>query len=85
MKNALPKGPIGFKVYGIGWVSGNPQVHAEVGVGGVSEVMEFNRRLGEWFTGDNRLNEEEKSMLDKIWQDECKKMGVPLEQHRDDG
>ncbi len=77
-KGALPKGPIGFRVYGIGKVDGNPTVHAEVRCGIVYEVMEFNRRLGKWFLDKSRtekvpLNEEEQQMLEEVWAGECKK------------
>ena len=74
--SALPSGPIGFRVHGVGYSNGNQTMTAEVAVQGRITLMRFYSKLGEWFVDGHRLNSEEKAMLDEIWEKQTKVMGV---------
>lgn len=81
--NALPKGPLGFKVLLFGFVEGNPTLHTVVGCNGTSTPTQFIRYLGVWFLMDEynkrgmQLNLEEQDMLKTVWEGEHKKAGLP--------
>jgi hypothetical protein len=79
LKSVFPPGPIGFQVQGIGFEYGNPMVNALVALGSIPNVTyqqcHFKRILGEWHLESQRLDGEEKEMLNKIWTTETIKNG----------
>lgn len=95
MNSAFPEGPIGFKVYGIGWREGLPYVHALVAINSEGtpfhEPCSFLKGNQGWVLMgmteglEKVLNEEEQAMLQSIWEGECKKLGLPFDNGKDQG
>ena len=74
-------GPLGFKVYGMGWEDDVPFLIVLIANGGVNREIKLIRTMGKWWVQNNdstliSLNTEEQSYASKMWASECQKRGL---------
>jgi hypothetical protein len=77
--NVLGDGPIGFRVYGIGWQEGQPYVVCEVANAGKIIEYRIARNNGVWETRGTQLSDEEQQFLERVWHGQCDQLGIPTE------